>query len=155
MLAMLFPVVCFLTGCIAALFTRSKLYAIVLPGLAFPVASTIRGFILSSPDEIGAGVVLASPFIVAGFLMGMMYAGIGALITWRIRGAPVAVSTSMAGAVPSAAVRRYLSNPISVDQYCAERGFDRLQVQELINEGAVKGYVDGAGLWIENRDPKY
>ena len=107
MLAMLFPVVCFLTGCIAALFTRSKLYAIVLPGLAFPVASTIRGVILSSPDEIGAGVVLASPFIVAGFLMGMMYAGIGALITWRIRGAPVAVSTSMAGAVPAASVQSF------------------------------------------------
>jgi hypothetical protein len=103
---MLFPVVCFLTGCIPALFTRSKLYAIVLPGLAFPVATTIGGFILSSPDEIGDGVVLASPFIVAGFLMGMMYAGFGALITWRIRGAPVAVSTSMAGAAPSPAVRR-------------------------------------------------
>jgi hypothetical protein len=44
---------------------------------------------------------------------------------------------------------------VSVDQYCAERGWDRSQVQELINEGAVKGYVDGAGLWIENRDPKF
>jgi hypothetical protein len=61
----------------------------------------------------------------------------------------------MAGAVPSSAVRRHLSNPVSVDQYCAERGWDRSQVQELINEGAVKGYVDRAGLWIENRDPKF
>ncbi len=155
MIAMLFPVVCFLAGCIVALFTRSKLYAIVLPGLAFPVASTIKGLILSSPGEIGEVVVLASPFIVAGFLMGMMYAGIGALITWRIRGAPVAVSISMTGAVPSAAVRRRFLNPIAVDQYCAERGFDRSQVEELINEGAVKGYVDGAGLWVENGDPKY
>lgn len=154
-IAMLFPVLCFLTGCIAALLTRSKLYAIVLPGLAFPVVSTIRVIILSRPDEMGDGFLLASPFVVAGLLMGMMYASIGALITWRIRGAPVAVSTSMAGAVPSAAARKCLSNPISVDQYCAERGFDRAQVQELINDGAVKGYVDGAGLWIENRSPKY
>jgi hypothetical protein len=44
---------------------------------------------------------------------------------------------------------------VSVDQYCAERGWNRSQVQELINEGVVKGYVDGAGLWIENRDPKF
>ena len=155
MLPILFPVVCVLAGCIAAMFTRSKLYAIVLPGLVFPVGTTIRLLALSRPDEIGEGMVLASPFIVAGFVMGLMYAGIGAFITWRIRGKPSAVSKSMAGAVPSSAVRKHLSNPVSVDQYCAERGWDRSQVQELINEGALQGYVDGAGLWIENRDPKF
>lgn len=155
MLPMLFPILCFLTGCIAAMFTRSKLYAIVLPGLVFPVVSTVRLFALSQPGEMGEGAVLVSPFIIAGFFLAMMYAGIGAFVTWRIRGKPSAASKSMAGAVPSSAVRRHLSNPVSVDQYCAERGWNRSQVQELINEGAVKGYVDGAGLWIENRDPKF
>ena len=155
MLPILFPVVCVLAGCIAAMFTRSKLYAIVFPGLIFPVVTTIRLLALTQPDEIGEGMLLASPFIVAGFFLGLMYSGIGAFITWRVRGKPGAVSTTMVGAVPSPAVRRHLSNPVSVDQYCAERGWDRSQVQELINEGAVKGYVDGAGLWIENRDPKF
>lgn len=149
------PIVCFLAGCIAAMLTRSKLYAIVLPSLVFPVVTTIRFFASSRPDEIGEGVVLVSPFIVAGFLMGLMFGGLGALITWRIRGEPAAASESMASPVPSPAARRYLSNPVSVDQYCAQRGFNRSQVQELINEGAVKGYVDGDGLWIENQDPKF
>lgn len=155
MLPILFPVVCVLAGCIAAMFTRSKLYAIVFPGLIFPVVATVRLLVSSQPDEIGEGVVLVSPFIVAGFFLGLMYSGLGAFITWRVRGKASAVSKSMAGAVPSPAARRYLSNPVSVDQYCAERGFNRSQVQELINDGAVKGYVDGAGLWIENQDPKF
>lgn len=155
MLPILFPILCFLTGCIAAMFTRSKLYAIVLPGLVFPVVSTIGLFALSKPGEMGEGAVLVSPFVIAGFFLAMMYAGFGAFVTWRIRGKPGVASKSMAGSVPSSAVRRHLLNPVSVDQYCAERGWNRSQVQELINEGAVKGYVDGAGLWIENRDPKF
>ena len=149
MLPMLFPILCFLTGCIAAMFTRSKLYAIVLPGLVFPVVSTIQFFALSQPGEMGEGAVLVSPFIIAGFFSAMMYAGIGALITWQIRGAPASPGEQP----PSKALIRYLPNPISVRRYCDRYGVTQAEVEAAIGAGKMKAYSERGIDYVDDQPP--
>lgn len=149
MLPILFPILCFLTGGIAAMFTRSKLYAIVLPGLVFSVVSTIRLFALSQLGEIGEGAVLASPFIVAGFFMAMMYGGFGALIVWRIRGEPVAP-----GLEPhSKALLRHLADPISLRRYCDKYGVTQAEVEAAIGAGRMKAFSERGIDFVEDEPP--
>ena len=144
-----FPILCFLAGCIAAMFTRSKMYAIVFPGLAFLLVSII-GFITSIDfGEFGEGAALVSPFIFAGFFMAMMYAGIGALITWQIRGARISPGVHP----PSKALLRYLRNPISVRRYCERYGVTQAEVEAAIGAGKMKAYSERGVDYVEDQPP--
>ena len=141
-------IVCFFAGCIAAMFTRSKLYAIVLPSLITPVVMTIR-VVVSSPPAIGEAVVFTSPFIVAAFLMGLMYGGLGALVTWRLRGRPSAPGVH----APSKALLRHLARPISVSRYCDKYHVTQAEVEAAIGAAKIKGYSERGITFVDDEPP--
>ena len=149
MLPVLVPVACFLAGCIAAMFTRSKLYAIVLPGLLFLVFSIVSFITSIGLDEFGYGVALGSPYVVAGFFMAMMYAGFGALIVWQIRGAPVPAGLQP----PSKALLRHLGDPISIHRYCDKYGVTRAEVEAAIGAGRMKAFSERGIDFVKDEPP--
>lgn len=145
----LFPILCFLAGCITAMFTRSKMYAIVFPGLVFLLFSIISFITSAGLGDFVEGVVFVSPFIFAGFFMAMMYAGIGAFIAWQIRGARVSPGVHP----PSKALVRYLRDPISVRRYCERYGVTQAEVEAAIAAGKMKAYSERGVDYVEDQPP--
>jgi hypothetical protein len=125
------------------------MYAIVFPGLAYLLFSIVSFFTSIGIGDLGEGAALVSPFIIAGFLMAMMYAGIGAFITWQIRGA----RTAPIDRPPSKALLKHLRNPISVRRYCERYGVTQAEVEAAIGAGRMKAYSERGVDYVDDQPP--
>lgn len=125
------------------------MYAIVLPGLAFFLFSILQFLTSIGLEELGEGVAIASPFIVGGLFSVMIYAGIGALITWQIRGAPIPP-----GERPhSKALLSYLADPISLRRYCDKYGVAQADVEAAVGAGKMRAYSERGIDFVEDQPP--